>query len=144
MSTTLTTPPTAGALRWGRIVSGAFLLELLLFATLIPLGLVVGMPGIPGSTATDFTIYFTAVPIACFVGAYGVSFWILRPVAARRVLHGALLGIVATLIYLAICATQPGGIAAVAAAYGPLRYWSFNTLRIVGAIAGASHRASPK
>jgi hypothetical protein len=142
MSTTVQPPatPARTQLHWGRIVGGAFLLELLLFVVLIPIGIVYGMPGGP-SASTDYTIFFTAVPIGCFVGSYAISAWMLRKVALRRVLHGTLLGGVATLLYLAICATQPGGVAAVIAGYGPLRFWGFNALRIVGAVLGVAGRA---
>ena len=125
-------------LHWGRIVGGAFLLEVLLFAVLIPIGIVYGMPGIAG--ATDLTVFFTAVPVGCFVGAYLISRWTLARVTSRRVLHGALLGIAATLTYLAICALQPGGVATAIAGYGALRFWAFNALRVVGAVVGAATR----
>jgi hypothetical protein len=136
--------PARTNLHWGRIVGGALLLELLLFVVLIPIGIAYGMPGGP-SASTDYTIFFTAVPIGCLVGAYAVSAWTLRKVVSRRVLHGAVLGVVATLLYLAICATQPGGVAAVIAGYGPLRFWAFNALRILGAVLGvAQRRVSPR
>ena len=96
----------AGMLHWGRILSGAFVLELLLFVVLIPIGLTFGMPGAPG--ATDFTVFFIAVPVGCFLAGCAIAAWMLRTVLSRRALHGALLGVVATLIYLAICAAQPG------------------------------------
>src|SRR3954468_10862762 len=125
-------------LHWGRIVGGAFLLEILLFVVLIPIGIVYGMPGIAG--ATEFTVFFTAVPVGCFVGGYLISRWMLARVMSRRVLHGALLSIAATLIYLAICALQPGGVATAIAGYGALRFWAFNALRVVGAVLGAATR----
>jgi hypothetical protein len=88
----------------------------LLFAALIPLGLVFGMPGVPG--ATDFTVFFTAVPVACFLGGSLLSGWMLKTVVSHALLHGALIGVVATLLYLALCALQLGGIPAVIAGYG--------------------------
>jgi hypothetical protein len=116
----------------GRILLGAFLLELLLFVVLIPIGVVFGMPGVPG--ATDFTIFFTAVPIACFAGGYAVSAWVLRRVASRRLLHAALVGVAATLLYLGIGAAQPGGLPAIMTAYGPPWFWAFNAMRIAGCV----------
>ena len=136
--TTLHASATAAGtkLHWGRILCGAVLLELLLFAVLIPIGVAFGMPGVPG--ATGFTVFFVAVPIGCFVGGYAVAAWILRPVASRRVLHGMLLGVAATLLYLALCATQPGGIPAVIAGYGAPLFWGAQALRIAGPMLAAA------
>lgn len=125
----------AGMLHWGRILSGAFVLELLLFVVLIPIGLTFGMPGAPG--ATDFTVFFIAVPVGCFLAGCAIAAWMLRTVLSRRALHGALLGVVATLIYLAICAAQPGGVSAVIQGYGLLLFWASQALRIAGCVFGA-------
>ena len=126
----------SGKLHWGRILGGAFLLELLLFLVLVPIGLTFGMPGAPG--ATDFTVFFIAVPVGCFVGGLAIAAWILRKVGSSRALHGALLGVVATLLYFAICALQPGGITAVIEGYGPPLFWVSQALRIAGSVLGGS------
>jgi hypothetical protein len=129
--------PGTGKLHWSRIVGGAFLLELVLFAVLVPVGLTFGMPGAPG--ATDFTVFFIAVPVGCLVAGYAISARIFRRTFTRHALHGALLGVTATLLYLAICAVQPGGIPAVIAGYGALLFWASQALRIAGCVLGASH-----
>jgi hypothetical protein len=128
----------SGKLHWGRVLGGAFLLELVLFAVLIPIGLTFGMPGAPG--ATDFTVFFVAVPVGCLVAGYAISAWLLRGTLTRRTLHGALLGLTATLLYLVICAVQPGGVPAVIAGYGALLFWTSQALRIAGCVLGASYR----
>jgi hypothetical protein len=125
-----------GALHWGRILGGAFLLELLLFLVLVPIGLRFGMPGAPG--ATDFTVFFIAVPVGCFVGGVAIAAWMLRRVASSPALHGLLLGVTATLLYFAICAVQPGGVFAVVAAYGSRLFWASQMLRIAGCLLGGS------
>ena len=125
-------------IRWGRILAGGLLLELLLFVILIPIGLVFGMPGAPG--ATDFTVFFVAVPVGCFVGGYAAAAWMLRSVTSRRALHGVLMGVAATLLYLGLCAVQPGGVPAVIAGYGPPLFWASQALRIAGCALGALHR----
>ena len=124
-----------GRLHWGRIAGGAVLLEILLLAVLVPIGLAFGMPGMPG--ATDFTVFFVAVPIGCLAGGVAVTRWMLRGVSSRRLVHGLLIGVGATLLYLALVAFQPGGIAAVAAGYGPPLFWASNALRIAGCVLGA-------
>jgi len=127
---------TRETLHWRRIVGGAFLLEIVLFLVLVPIGLRFGMPGVPG--ATDFTVFFIAVPAGCFVGGAAIAAWMLRRVASRRALHGVLLGVTATLLYFAICAVQPGGVSGVIAAYGARLFWASQLLRIAGCVLGGS------
>jgi hypothetical protein len=69
-------------------------------------------------------------------GGLAVSAWILRRVGSSRALHGALLGVVATLLYFAICALQPGGITSVIAGYGAPLFWGSQVLRIAGCVFG--------
>lgn len=131
-------------LQWGRILGGAFLLELLLFAVLIPIGLRFGMPGAPGST--DFTVFFVAVPVGCLLAGYAIGAWLFRRTLTHRALHGALLGVAATLLYLAVCALQPGGVPSVVAGYGAPLFLLSQALRIGGCVLGAMHglrRVSP-
>jgi hypothetical protein len=127
--------PSSPALRPARIIAGAFLLELLLLVTLVPIGLIFGMPGLPG--ATDFTVFFIAVPVGCFLGGVAAGAWVSRPLPANHALHGLLTGVGATLIYLALCTTQPDSIAGVIAGYGATLFWVSQALRIAGSIAGA-------
>lgn len=133
----MTTPATV---RWGRIVAGALLLEAALFAVLIPIGMVFGMPAPPGAghQPLDTTVFFIAVPIACAVLGFLFGLWVARN-AARAILHGALLGVVATIIYLAICSIPPSTISAAAAMYGAPLFVAVNGLRIVGCVAGAAY-----
>lgn len=133
----------AGRVRWGRIVIGAFLLEAVLIVAAVPLLGFVANPLAPGAqnTSGDYTIFFVSVAAACFVVGTLLGWWVARPLTSQFALHGALTGIVATVIYLAICSIPPTTIPAVVAAYG--RFWFFlaNGLRIVGATLGAaSHR----
>ena len=72
-----------------------------------------------------------------FVFGFIVAWWLLRKVSHRTVLHGALIGILATVIYLLMCLPSPGGLPAVIAMYGPTFFVVGNGLRIVGCIAGA-------
>ncbi|HVZ23445.1 MAG TPA: hypothetical protein VG871_20375 [Vicinamibacterales bacterium] len=114
----------------------AFLLELVLFAVLVPIGLVYGMPG--AGNGNDFTVFFIAVPVGCLVFGYLFGLLLGRRVAHHHTLHGLLLGVAAMVIYLGVCSIPPGTIATAAAGYGAARFWSFNALRLVGCTAGAS------
>ena len=115
--------------RWGRVVGIAFALEAVLFAVLVP------MQGLLG-----LTVWFAAVAIGCFVFGYAAGRWVARGVTSRLALHGLLVGAVATLIYLALCALAPGGIPAAAAIYGTPLYILNNALRIAGCSLGAAHQ----
>ena len=113
-------------MRWGRIVGLAFALEAVLFATLLPL--------IPKLTWTPLMV---AIAAGCLVFGYAAGWLVARGLSSGAALHGALVGVLATLIYLAINLTQPGGITAAMAFYGPPLFVGINALRIVGCVAGA-------
>ena len=87
-----------------------------------------------------FTPFFLSVAVACFVigGLFGA--WVARPLSSRFALHGALTGIAATAIYLAICSIPPTTIAAVFAAYGAFWFFVANGLRIAGSLVGAAYQ----
>jgi hypothetical protein len=125
----------AAGVRWGAILSGAVLLELVLFIVLVPIGLAFGMPG--AGNGTDFRVFFVAVPLGCLLFGYLFGRWTGRRVASQHALHGVLVGVVAFAIYLAVCSIPPNTIAAVIAGYGAPRFWLFNSLRLVGCIGGA-------
>jgi hypothetical protein len=117
---------TGAKIYWGRIVLGAFLLEVVLFITLVPLVPIFGE-----------AVFFTAVPIGCFVFGFLFGMWVARKLRSGFVLHGTLMGILATLLYLGLCATQPGSIPAAVSAYGLFPFLLANGLRIAGCMAGA-------
>jgi hypothetical protein len=111
-------------LRWGRIVTGALLLELVLIIVLVPPLQILG---------PEKVVPF--VYAACLVLAFGVTRWILRRVSHRPIVHGALIGIVATVLYILMCLANPDGIRSVIAMYGVFGFTVGNALRIVGCVA---------
>jgi hypothetical protein len=122
-------------------VIGGVLIEAALVAIAVPLLALVPNPFVAGaaSASDDSTAFFVSVAVACFgVGAF-FGWWVARPISSKFVLHGALTGIVATAIYLAICSIPPTTIAAVVAAYGPFWFLVANGLRIVGSGLGAAY-----
>jgi len=78
-----------------------------------------------------------AVPVMVFVVGIPFGMWIARKAAAGAVLHGALVGVVATLIYLGLILGQFGSLTPVIEMYGPVAFYSANALKILGCIAGA-------
>jgi hypothetical protein len=81
------------------------------------------------------------VAVGCAVFGFLFGVWIARRVRGRFVLHGALLGIAATVLYLAIASIPPGSIPATIALYGPFLFYLNNALRIGAAMAGAAYGA---
>jgi hypothetical protein len=114
------------SIRWMRVVVGALLLETVLGLTLVPLSFV------------NMTLFLAAVPIGAFAFGYLVSWWMLRRISAAPLLHGALLGIIATAMYFGLVFAQPGGFASAVNTYGVPLFWFSQAIRIAGCIAGAA------
>src|SRR6516225_5115894 len=110
-------------MRWGRIVAGAFLLEIILIVVLVPPMQILG---------PEKVIPFASP--AALISGFGVAWWILREVPYRRILHDALIGILATAIYLLMCLANPGGLRGVVAVYGTVAFIVGNGLRILGCV----------
>lgn len=116
---------------WGRVVGGALLLELILFAVLLPIG------------ALSQTLFLIAVPVGAFVFGYLVSWSMFRMRRSAVWLNSALLGLLATAIYLSIVVASTG-IGAAIAAYGLALFVFSNAMRIAGCLGAAfqlQHRA---
>jgi len=125
LANSVATPRSLSRLRWRRIVAGAFLLEVILILVLVPPVQVFGL---------ERVIPFMSP--AVFICGFGVAYWILRKVPNRPVLHGLLIGIGETVIYLLLCLANPEGISSVITAYGPFTFVVGNGLRIVACVAG--------
>ncbi|HEY2117668.1 MAG TPA: TIGR04086 family membrane protein [Candidatus Acidoferrum sp.] len=107
--------PTFTGIHWVRILTGGFLAEVSVIAFVIPISLLFG----------QHSLLYTAPPasmVACFLFAL----WVGRRIDSRFVLHGALVGVVATLIYVALTRAQPE----------PWPYIVAHALKILGGAAG--------
>ena len=102
-------------IHWLRILLGGFLAEVSVIALVIPVSLLFGKQTIP-STALLGSL------LACFLFAL----WVARRVDSRFVLHGILVGLVATLIYVALTRGRPE----------PVAYLVAHGLKIIGGAAG--------
>ena len=109
---------------WGRVIGGAFLLELILFAVLVPIG------------AVNRTLFLLAVPIGAFVFGYLVTWWMFRMKRSAVWVNSALLGLLATVIYLVIVVASTG-IGAAIATYGLTLFAFANAMRIAGCLGAA-------
>src|SRR6476620_7519514 len=92
---------------WIRVVAAAFLLEVALVAVTIPLLAVVSMQ----------TLVPYVGPVCAIVG-FPFGWWSARKAQSGFVLHGALVGIVATIIYLGLILGQNGSLKPAIDVYG--------------------------
>jgi hypothetical protein len=113
-------------IHWVRVVLTAFLLEAVLIALTIPLAATVGIEGV-----------LPYVPIMLFVTGFLACWWIARKVGSLFVLHGILVGVVATLIYLGLVFGQFGSLMPVLEMYGPFLFFVSHAARFLGCAAGA-------
>jgi len=102
-------------IRWVRILIGGFAAEVLVFAVVIPVVLLAGQRPL---------LYL--VPPACFVSCLLLTIWVCRPLESGFVLHGALVGVVATVLYVAMTRAGPE----------PFAYLLAHGLKILGGTAG--------
>jgi hypothetical protein len=102
-------------IRWGWVLVGGFVAELALF-------LFVPLQFLPGGATL---LLYLVVPL-CLLATGIAGWWIARKASSARVLHGALVGVVALAIYAALTWT----------AELPTIYVIANYLKIAGGIAG--------
>ena len=102
-------------LRWGRILAGGFLAELLVFAIVFPTLYLFGQRA-----------FLASILIASAVMPFIFAMWVGRRIESRFVLHGGLVGLVAALIYVGLAWGQPQ----------PLLYKIAHGLKVVGGMAG--------
>jgi hypothetical protein len=103
------------SIQWGRVLLAAFLMEVVLFAIAIPLYL--GGQG---------RVLVYVVPPAALIATLAITVWIGRGIKSNFVLHGVLIGIVGTLMYVGLTRAQAE----------PWQYWVAHALKVVGGAAG--------
>ena len=102
-------------IHWGRVLVGGFLAELLVFAIVFPVRHFFGQQA-----------FLASILIASALMPFLFALWVARRVESRFVLHGALVGLVAALIYTGLAWGRPQ----------PLLYKVSHGLKIVGGMAG--------
>jgi hypothetical protein len=103
------------SIQWGRVFLAAFLMELALFAIAIPLFL---------SGAGRVLVY--VVPPASLLATFAFTVWLGRRIKSKFVLHGVLIGVVGTLMYVGLTRAKPE----------PWQYLVAHGLKVVGGAAG--------
>ncbi len=105
----------SGRIKWVRALAGGFLAELSVFVVVIPILLLWG----------QHPILYVA-PVASLAACFLFAIWVGRKVDSQFVLHGILVGVVATLLYVGLTRGQPE----------PMAYIFAHILKILGGAAG--------
>jgi hypothetical protein len=113
-------------IHWIRVIVAAILFEVVLVAVTLVITLFV---------AIEMLLPF--VPAMVFVVGFPFGMWAVRKSASGFILHGTLVGVVATLIYLGLILGQFGSLTPVIEMYGPVSFFLANALKILGCVAGA-------
>ena len=103
------------SIHWLRILLFGFLAELGVFIVVLPIALLFGQK----------SLLYTA-PLASLVMCFLLALWLGRKIESRLVLHGFLVGVVATLIYLGLDRLRAE----------PLAYLVAHGLKMLGGAAG--------
>jgi hypothetical protein len=102
-------------LHWGRILLGGFLAEAMVFAIVFPVLYLFGQQA-----------FLASILLASFLMPFVFAIWAGRRIQSQFVVHGALIGVVAFLIYTALAWGQTQ----------PLLYKVAHGLKVVGGMAG--------
>jgi hypothetical protein len=102
-------------LRWGRVLLGGLLAELLVFAIVFPVLYLFGQRA-----------FLASILIASAAMPFIFAVWVGQRIESRFVLHGALVGLVAALVYMGLAWGQPQ----------PLLYKIAHGLKVIGGAAG--------
>jgi hypothetical protein len=102
-------------IHWPRVLLGGFLAEVLVIVLVLPLANLFGRS----------TLTYSA-PAASLLACFLFAIWVGRRLNALFVLHGVLVGIVATLVYVALTRGAPE----------PPSYLFAHVLKLIGGAAG--------
>ena len=116
---------------WFRVLLGGFLIEVVLAVVLLGGFAAAGVDIANGVSTASAVI----IGVGCFAAAFLIVLWLGRAIKDHLVLHGFLMGLVATLIYLGLVAGS-GQMSSALAVYGPATFVILNVVRIVGAVFG--------
>ncbi|HEY1303228.1 MAG TPA: hypothetical protein VGF24_06745 [Vicinamibacterales bacterium] len=116
---------------WLRVLLGGFLIEVVLAIVLLGGFAAAGVDIASGVSPASAVI----IGVGCFAAAFLIVLWLGRGIDSHLVLHGFLMGLVATLIYVGLVGGS-GQMSSALAAYGPATFVTLNLVRIAGAVCG--------
>ena len=114
-------------IHWFRVLLGGLLIEVVLAIVLVGGFAAAGVDIAKGVSTVSAVI----IGVGCFAAAFLSVLWLGGGITNRLVLHGVLMGLVATLIYIGLVAGS-GQMSDALAAYGPATFVTVNALRVVG------------
>jgi hypothetical protein len=118
-------------IHWVRVLLGGLLIEVVLAVVLLGGFAAAGVDIATGVSTASAVI----IGVGCFAAAFVIVLWLGRGIQGQLVLHGFLMGLVATLLYVGLVAGS-GQMSSALAAYGPLTFVIVNALRLAGAMLG--------
>jgi hypothetical protein len=125
---TITSHTSKFAIQWGRVVAGAVLSELGVFAGIaVAFGMYSVLPSTVVAAASHRPEYYAA-PAAALIATFVFAWWAARKAGSRFIAHGVLVGVAAVLL--------SAGFIAAADPADRLMYVVSYVLRIVGGYAG--------
>jgi hypothetical protein len=83
-------------------------------------------------------VALVTVTAVVFPAGFLAGWWTARKIDSRFVLHGLLVGVLATLFYLGLNVSASGSLAPAIEIYGPTLFVTVNALRILGCVVGAA------
>ncbi len=92
------------SIRWGWVLLGGFVAELMIFAIAIPITIFAGQE----------SVLYTAAP-ASLLATLVCGWWVAKKAAHRQMLHGILVGAASMVIYVAMSLGRPEPLAFVIA-----------------------------
>lgn len=114
------------AIQWGRVVLAAFLMEVALVGIAVPLAM-----------SGHGNVNFYVIPPASLLLTFLVAVWFGQRFSGTFVFQGALIGVIGTLMYVALTRAQPE----------PWQYLLAHGLKVIGGAVGgwavARGRLSP-
>jgi len=102
-------------IQWTRVLIGGFLAEVSVVAVVIPFFLIFGRH-----------VLLYVAPLASLAMCFVFALWVGRRLGSGFVLHGVLVGVVATLLYVGLTLARPE----------PFAYVVAHVLKILGGAAG--------
>jgi hypothetical protein len=118
-------------IHWLRVLLGGFLIEVVLAIVLLGGFAAVGVKIADGVSVSSALI----IGLACFAAAFLIVLWLGRGIPNHLVVHGLLMGLAATLLYLGLVVGS-GQLSSALVAYGPVTFVVLNGVRVVGAVCG--------
>jgi hypothetical protein len=112
-------------IRWLRVLVAALLVEVGLGVTALPFMAIL----------SEQVVFQVVVPVACLVVPFIVAYVATRPLPAAHMLHGWLIGAVATALYFGLV-LGASSLEEATASYGLALFIVVNLLRLVSAAAG--------